>query len=333
MALEAFDEVLSRYPDAPVAADAQMGLAKMHQRWAEKTHERLFDERGNRLPAPHYEATLETYRTFLQQFPTHPYYPEVLRRIGRLQQDVFFNLGEADATLIEVTQRYPNSQAAHQAHYDLGRIALIRGDLEQARLIFARLVEQLRIGELAEQARYEQALIHFYRGEFETAMTLVQVLDENTSTDVANDAIALKVQLLENRGPDSLDTPLRQYARASLMLRQRRVNEVVQLMDELLVEFGFHPLADDARFLRATAIREAGRAEEALAAFGELPLIHPQSPLADRSLFQAAEIQEQDLNDPEGALTTYTQILTHYPGSMLLPEVRFRIRALRGDGA
>ncbi|MFB3131406.1 MAG: hypothetical protein ACE10K_02670, partial [Rhodothermales bacterium] len=34
----------------------------------------------------------------------------------------------------------------------------IRGDLEQARLIFARLVEQLRIGELAEQARYEQAM-------------------------------------------------------------------------------------------------------------------------------------------------------------------------------
>ncbi len=333
IALEAFDEVLSRYPDAPVAADAQMGLAEMHQRWAEKTHERLFDERGNRLPAPHYEATLETYRTFLQQFPTHPYYPEVLRRIGRLQQDVFFNLGEADATLNEVTLRYPNSQAAHQARYDLGRIALIRNDLEQARLIFARLVEQLRIGELAEQARYEQALIHFYRGEFEAAKTLVQVLDENTSTDVANDAIALKVQLLTDLGPDSLNTPLRQYGEASLMLRQRRVNEVVQRMDELLAEFGFHPLADDARFLRATAIREAGRAEEALAAFGELPLIHPDSPLADRSLFQAAEIQEQDLNDPDGAMVTYTQILTLYPGSLLLPEVRFRIRALRGDGA
>ncbi len=333
IALEAFDEVLSRYPDAPVAADAQMGLAEMHQRWAEKTHERLFDERGNRLPAPHYEATLETYRTFLQQFPAHPYYPEVLRRIGRLQQDVFFNLGEADATLNEVTLRYPNSQAAHQARYDLGRIALIRGDLEQARLIFARLVEQLRIGELAEQARYEQALIHFYRGEFEAAKTLVQVLDENTSTDVANDAIALKVQLLTDLGPDSLNTPLRQYGEASLMLRQRRVNEVVQRMDELLAEFGFHPLADDARFLRATAIREAGRAEEALAAFGELPLIHPDSPLADRSLFQAAEIQEQDLNDPDGAMVTYTQILTLYPGSLLLPEVRFRIRALRGDGA
>ena len=333
IALEAFDEVLTRYPDAPVAADAQMGLAEMHQRRAERMREQLFDERGNRLPAPHYEAALETYRTFLQDFPSHPYYPEVLRRIGRLQQDVFFNLGEADATLNEVTQRYPNSQAAHQARYDLGRIALTRGNLEEARLIFNRLVEQLRIGELAEQARYEQALIHFYRGEFETAKTLVQVLDENTSTDVANDAIALKVQLLTDLGPDSLNTPLRRYAEASLMLRQRRTDEVVDLMDELLREFGNHSLADDARFLRATAIRDAGRAEEALAAFGELPLIHPESPLADRSLFQAAEIQELDLNDREGALTTYTQILTHYPGSLLLPEVRLRIRALRDDGA
>ena len=333
IALEAFDEVLSRYPDAPVAADAQMGLAEIHQSRAEHIHERLFDEQGNRLPAPHYQAALDTYRAFLQQFPTHPYYPEVLRRIGRLQQDVFFNLGEADATLNEVTQRYPNSQAAHQARYDLGRIALIRGNLEQARLIFARLVEQLRIGELAEQARYEQALIHFYRGEFEAANTLVSVLDDNTSTDIANDAIALKVQLLENRGPDSLDTALRKYAEASLLLRQRRMSEVVQRMDELLAEFGFHPLADDARFLRATAIRDAGRAEEALAAFGELPLIHPNSPLADRSLFQVAEIQEQELNDPDGAVTTYTQLLTHYPGSLLLPEVRLRIRALRGDGA
>ena len=333
IALEAFDEVLTRYPDTPVAADAQLGLAEMHQRWAEKTRERLFDEGGNRQAAPHYEAALSTYRVFLQRFPNHPYYPEVLRRIGQLQQDVFFNLGEADATLTEVTQRYPNSQAAHQAQYDLGRIALVRGQLEEARIIFARLVDVLRIGELAEQARYEQALIHFYRGEFEAAKTLVSVLDENTSTDVANDAIALKVMLLENPGPDSLSTPLRTYAQASLMLRQRRADEVVQTMDDLLRRYGPHPLADEARFLRGQALRDAGRAEDALTAFGEIPLIHPNSPLADRSLYQSAEILEQDLGDTEGALETYTQILTLYPGSLLVPDIRLRIRALRGDGA
>jgi TolA-binding protein len=118
-----------------------------------------------------------------------------------------------------------------------------------------------------------------------------------------------------------------------LLLRQRRTAEVVQYMDELLSEMGTHPLADDARFLLAQALRESGRHEDAFSAFSELPLIHPDSPLADRSLFQAAAIQEMELNDREGALTTYTQILTNYPGSLLIPEIRLRIRALRGDGA
>ena len=158
-------------------------------------------------------------------------------------------------------------------------------------------------------------------------------LDENTSTDVANDAIALKVLLLENPGPDSLSTPLRTYGHASLMLRQRRTNEVVQAMDDLLHQYAAHPLADEARFLRAQALRDAGRTEEALAAFGEIPLLHPESPMADVSLLQYGEIQEQDLNDIDGALKTYTQILTLYPGSLLVPDVRLRIRALRGDGA
>ncbi|MFQ5568582.1 MAG: tetratricopeptide repeat protein [Rhodothermales bacterium] len=332
-ALEAFDEVLHRYPDTPVAAEVQLGLAELHERWADTLRERLFDDRGNRLSAPHYEAALDAYRTFLQTYPTHPFYPDVLRRMGRLQQDVFFNLGEADAALTEVAKRYPNTQAAYQARYDLGRIALMRGSLDEALLIFTRLIDQLRIGELAEQARFERALIHFYRGEFEAAQTLVSVLDENTSTDVANDAIELKVLLFENKGPDSLSTPLKHYAEAALLHRQRRSKEVVRHLDALLEQFGTHPLADDARFLRASALREAGRTEEALAAFGELPLIHPNTHLADRSLFMAAEIQELDLHNREGAIETYTRILTEYPGSLLVPEVRLRVRLLRGDGA
>ncbi len=158
-------------------------------------------------------------------------------------------------------------------------------------------------------------------------------MKENTSADVANDAIALKVLLVENKGPDSLNTPLRRYAEARLLQRQRRPAEAVAVLDELLQTYGGHPLADDARFLRASILRRMGRAEDALAAFLELPLIHPQSTLADRSLFAAGELQESVFDDDEAALRTYTRILTEYPGSLLISDARARIRALRGDGA
>lgn len=331
VALDAYDEILRRYPDSPAAPEALYGLAKMHERWGDQAGETALNPTGDRVPAPHYEQALETYRRFLQTYPTHPYYPDVLRSIGRLQLDVFLQLSQAESTLREVVSRYGRSPAAERAAYDLGRIALLRGDLDAARLAFSRLEEELHLGELAEQARFELALLHFYQGEFEAALTLAQALNENTSTDIANDAIELKVLIAENRGPDSLSAPLRRYARAKLLLRQRRPQPALDTLDVLLDQSGAHPLADDARFLRATALRQSRQTDAALAALREFPLIHPQSYLADQSLFLAAEIQEQELSDADGAIKTYTQLLTDYPGSLFAQEARARIRRLRGD--
>lgn len=333
VASDAYTEILERYPDAPVAPEALVGLGLMHEQRAERSGEPLADSTGARTLTPRYDAALEAYRTFLQRHPHHQEYPSVLRRIGRLQQDVFFDLGEAEATLEEVVERYPNTAAAREAQYDLGRVALMRDRLDDARLAFSRLVEELRTGELAERARFELALLHFYQGNFESARGVADVLDANTSTDVANDAIELKVLIQENKGPDSLNAPLQRYAQVRLLQRQRQPGRALDTLDALLADFGRHPLADDARFQRAHTLDDAGRPDEALAAFFELPLIHPGSPLADRSLYEAARLQEQVLDAPEGALETYTRLLADYPGSLLIPDARARIRALRGDAA
>ena len=329
VALEGYQEILERYPDAPSAPQAKLGLGIMHEKWAEKNGERAA---GTPDSAPHYKKALDTYRDFLDQYPNHARYAEVLRRVGRLQQDVFHDLEEAHATLSKVIEEYPGTSAARQARYDLGRIAVRRGDLQDARLAFSRLEEDLRTGELADKARYQLALLHFYRGEFESALTLANALNQNTSKDVANDAIELKVLLLENKGPDSLNKPLKTFARARLLQRQRHHDETLQTLDTLLDQHGRHPLADDTRFLRAQTMRASGRYEDALKAFLEMPLIHPRSHLLDRSLFEAAQIQEQQLNDPQAALETYTRLLTDHPASLLASDARSRIRALRGRG-
>ncbi len=81
--------------------------------------------------------------------------------------------------------------------------------------------------------------------------------------------------------------------------------------------------------MRASVLRDQGRADSAEAAFAELPLLFPQSPLADRSLFEAARLQEEALGQPESALATYTKLLEAYPSSLLASRARERIRALQ----
>lgn len=328
-ARDAYALILERYPDAPAAPEALCGLGELHRAWGDDANEQAVSASGDRVDAPHYDAAAEHFRTYLQRYPNRSAYPMVLRQLGRLQQDVFMNLGAADSTLQEVVNRYPDSEAAAEARYDLGRIALLRGNLNKARLIFSRLVDEQRTGDLAEQARYEMALLHFYQGQFEAAHTLAEATTEaNTSTDVANDAIELKVLLLQNRGPDSLHAALTMYARAKLLERQRRPEPALKTLDSLLAGHGAHPLADDTRFFRAQLLRTLNQPEAAFQAFAEFPLTHPRSPLADRSLFEAAELKANVLDAPEEAADLYLRLLEEYPNSLLTSKARARLRLL-----
>lgn len=332
LALQAYEEILERYPDSPASADVLFGLAGMHEKWAAKINERATDEKGGRLDAPHYTKALEAYQSYIQRYPNGGAVGEAYRRIGALQRDVFFALDAAEAALKQ-SLRMPsnNLTLSDQAEFDLGRIAIMRGQLEDARIVFTRLLERLRTGELAEAARYELATIHFYQGEIEAARTLSEVLDENTSTDVANDAIELRVLLVENPGPDSVNTPLRLFAHAHLLGRQHQYTGALATLDSLVSAFASHPLADDSRYLRGLTLRQAGRFSDAAAAFGEVVSMFPTSYLADRSLFQYAQILDYDLREPEKAIEAYTRLLTEYPGSLFSSETRSRIRVLRGE--
>ena len=330
VALEAFDDVLSRYPEAPSAPEAMRGLAMMQEKWAETLGERVFDITGARQERNHWDEALETYQRFLIEYPQHPQFPDVLRRIGSLQQDVFFDLVAAETVLKEVVARYPQTEAADQAAFDLGRLAVTQGRLEDARIRFTRLLTRLRTGDLADLARYELALLHFYQGDFPAAESFTRAMQENTSTDVANDAITMKVLMIESMGPDSLNTPLRRFARIQLLTRQREYDVAEHQLDDLMEEFGRHALADDMLMQKAELQARTGRIEEAILTYQQVPLLFPQSFYGALSLVEAADLQAT-FGLEEDAMHTYQRILTEYPGSLLIPRVRESIRLLRGE--
>jgi len=330
VALESFDEVLTRYPESASAPEAMRGLAMMQEKWAETLGETVFDIAGNRQERNHWDEALETYQRFLIEYPQHAQFPDVLRRIGTLQQDVFFDLTAAETVLKEVVARYAQTEAANQAAYDLGRLAVTQNRLEDARIQFSRLLTRLRTGDLADLARYELAQLHFYQGDFEAADSFTRAMQENTSTDTANDAITMKVMLIESMGPDSLNTPLRRFARIQLLTRQREYDVALHQLDDLMAEFGKHALADDMLMQKAGLQARTGSIDEAIMSYLQLPLLHPDSFYGAKSLVEAAVLQARFVSGDE-ALATYQRVLLEYPGSLLIPRVREAIRLIRGD--
>jgi tetratricopeptide (TPR) repeat protein len=324
IATTAFEAILQKYPDAPVAPKAQRALGDTYRRWAE--------DRGPGGPlsdsSSRYAAARTAYKTFLETHPAHEAAPTVRSTLGTLQLDVYRDLDAAQTTLKQVVSASPDAEAAHKARYDLGRIALLRGDLERARLLFSRLAERLRSGDLANRARFELALLQFYRGRFDAARAQAKATSANTSADVTNDAIALSVLIQENTGPDSLNTPLRIYARARLDRRQHQYATAEARLDSLLQTYGRHALADDARFRRAEVALAQGDTSRALEHYRQVPRQHPRSTYADRALFRLAALHEER-NAPTQAITYYDRLLTQYPRSLLASDARARLRTLR----
>jgi tetratricopeptide (TPR) repeat protein len=326
-ALEAYEEILQRYPDAPSAPEARRATGTLYERWADRSAE-VGDAAADSL----YREAMAAYGRFIEAHSGHELLPEVHFRLGRINREILVDFDAAEAAYNLILDQWPGSATAERSSFELARLAVLSDRMGEAQTRYARLADELRTGELAEAARFELALIHFYRGEFEASLSLTESMKENTSADVSNDAIGLKVLLVENRGPDSLDVPLRGLASARLLVRQQRFEDALAAADGVLAAVGNHPLLDELMFERAGVLVLLGRTEDAVSAFKEFPLIHPDSHLSDRSLFEAARIESEILGREADATATLTRLITDYPGSLLASEARTRIRTLRGDG-
>lgn len=317
-ARRAYESVQSEHPDA------LLGIGQM------------LELQGQSAPPveseAYYTAALEAYTTLLTEQPDHAQLADVLMRMAKLHQYSFLDLFAAEAILQRVAIEFAPQPVSQQARLELGRLELERNDLSAAQDIFARLSADRPVNQFTVESQLEAALIDFYSGDFARADAQLAELVEATHEDVANDALSLRLLILENPPQDSAAAALRAYAHVSLLLRQNQTSEAVAHTEEMLTRWARHPVADDVRFLRAQAFRQAQLTHEALAAFGELPLIHPDSPHGDRSLFNYAEILEQDLGDLNAAVEAYTDLLTKFPGSLLINEARERIRSLRSAG-
>ncbi|MFO8099870.1 MAG: tetratricopeptide repeat protein, partial [Salinibacter sp.] len=214
LATRAYETIVDRRPDGPLAPPARKEMGDTYRRWAaqEADSMALVDTTG--AQGRRYAAARTAYRTFLKRHPEHESALAVRTELGTLQLEVFRNLDAAASAFQTISEKAPDASQSQRARFNLGRVALLRDSLDRADQIFSDLSESADRDALALRAQFERARLQFYQGNFDTALTEVKDIAPNTSSDVANDAIDLKVLLQEGRGPDSLDTALRLYADA-----------------------------------------------------------------------------------------------------------------------
>lgn len=272
------------------------------------------------------------YETFLNEFGRNKVTASIVAELADLEARYLNDLDKAVELLKEVID-YPgiNANTQAQAKLDLGDYYLIKGEIWEATLLYSQVDKAFPEDQLGHEARYRNAKLSYYNGDFQWAQAQFDVLKGSTSKLIANDAIDMSVFIMDNLGLDTTDQALKLFAAADLLSFQNKFDEAFAKLDTLLMKFPNHKLDDDVLYAKAQIYSKMKQYDKAIELYEKIVEQYPEEIRADNALFEMASLYENQLGDPEKAMSYYEKIFIEYSGSTFSIEARKRYRKLRGD--
>ena len=118
------------------------------------------------------------------------------------------------------------------------------------------------------------------------------------------------------------------YARADLLVMQKKNRAAVLTLDTLLTNWPGHALEDEILIVKGDLALLDGDIESALEFYSEVAELHFDDITGDDALFKLAEIYDYELNDSVKAEELYERIVFEYSGSLHVIQARKRFREM-----
>ena len=322
-ASQAFGYIISDFPDSPNQRLAQRYSLLAEEEVLKTTYP--VDTTAVRNLIVKYDRYRQESRDIFSAM-------EAQRRIALLQAFQLNEIETAIATLTDlVSQPVGKHRVIAEAKMDLADIYLLDKQPWESILLYGQVERMFKDEPLGYTAKLKSAKLSYFKGDFELAQSHLDILKLATSREIANDALDLSILIKNNTVFDSTDVVMQSYANVELMIFQNQKEEAIQAMDSMLVAFDGHSISDEVLFLKAQTLRELGQFSEALEALKIINEKYYYDILGDDALFLTGIIQEENLNQPEDAMNSFSELLTKFKGSIYVAEARSRFRELRGD--
>lgn len=231
---------------------------------------------------------------------------------------------------IIATQR-ADPELVAKAKLDLGDIYLLMNQPWESTLLYGQVEKASKDTPIGYLAKLKNAKLSYYKGDFELAQSHLDVLKLATSREISNDAISLSLLIQNNIAFDSTEEAMRDYARIDLILFQNKKQEALNHLDSMIIKFPGHALTDEIWWRKANILLELGQFEASVDLLDQIVKQYSYDILSDDAYFLMGTILEDYLNKPNEAMEIYQSLLKNYPGSLYTSEARKRYRSLRGD--
>ncbi|MFZ5516288.1 MAG: tetratricopeptide repeat protein [Candidatus Zhuqueibacterota bacterium] len=314
-AIQAYTVLLSRYPNSSHVANAKFGLAN--------SYEKLQD----------YSRAEAGYLEIVQQFERSPFAKRSYYQLGLIQLQHRSNPIEAEKYFREAIKDPPLKPYSDEALLRISECYIQQGDLQKAKLWNQKILNEPRSSAEAKQtAIFMLGQAAYWSGDFEMALqefSKIQSQPGLASSDPAgvyvNDVLECAMFIGEHK-----DNPefLKLFATAGLYDEQKNYQQSRLLYQRIIENDRAKALHDDALMKLGDLELLAQNYTQAISAYQQLIDSFPESYYCDVAQKKIGEVYEYGLKNLDRAQQSYELVLTTYPDSIFLDEIRARIRIL-----
>ena len=253
---ELSEQALKVYVDQkshPLSARSAEELGSVYMRWARHLITNNLDT-GEKIDEI-YKKTDQMLRSAREDFPSYPRRTQLVLLQIELALDYLKDVELARTWLSDIMQFAEVVEYTNEVQYLEGRILLFETKFNEARVLLTRANTGSQIGDLAEKTRYFLALADFYSKEYEFAGIQLKALERQNASLYANDALQLRLWIMEGRNKDSTTTEIDLFSGAMLAFTRSEIENAADLCRDLVQNHPQHPLADDALLLLSRTMR------------------------------------------------------------------------------
>ena len=213
----------------------------------------------------------------------------------------------------------------------LADILVLDQKFNQALIYYSQVQTLVKNDEISQNARFKVAKTSYFKGDFDWALSQLNVLKASTTQLIANDAMELSLLIKENSLEDSTQTALKLYAKADLLAFQNKPNEAIGVLNEILINHKGEKIEDEALLKQAELFTLSANWQRAEENYLKILEFYGKDILADNATFLLAELYDNKLENPEKAKQYYEHIIFNFPDSIYFVDARKKYRFLRGD--
>ncbi|MFN2260927.1 MAG: tetratricopeptide repeat protein [Psychroflexus sp.] len=271
-------------------------------------------------------------------------YQKFLKDVGRnkdtflIQKDlvefIATKQNKIDAGLAEIS-KIVNQELYKQ---QIAELKILNADLlvrqskfSRALLLYTQVEKLIPNSDLAREAKFKVAKTSYFKGDFDWALTQLEVLKTSASQLTANDAMELALLIKDNSQEDSTRTDLKLVAEAGLQKFQNQTDEALNILESVLENHKTESIVDEVLFRIGNIYLDREDFKKAATYFQKIVDQHSDDILSDNANFALGNIYLKHLEQPDQAKTYFEYIIFNHPDSIYFVDARKQFRKLRGD--